>query len=62
MIFTITRTSLWGDAQPCEEAVKAGEKWVIEINSLEDLSKLADKYGELVFYISNIEIYDDYRE
>lgn len=45
------------------------EDWFIEINTLEDLLKLEEKYGELIittFYskenYKEIEIYDDYRE
>jgi len=43
--------------------------YTIEINSLEELMNLQDKYGELIITKSNykefeceIEIYDDYRE
>jgi hypothetical protein len=50
-----------------QRQVEDREAWVIEINSLEDINKLAKKYGELIIsenYITqlpNIEIYDDYR-
>jgi len=44
------------------------EGWFIEINSLEELMKFHEKYGNLVINsdysssISTLEIYDDYRE
>lgn len=68
--------------QPCEEAYKDKfiktdfwgkvsevETWFIDINSIEELIALEDKYGELVIChcmynkeVIKIEIYDDYRE
>lgn len=121
MEFIISRTSIWNDNKPCEEAYKKeyiredergfanpeeykeklhedwfsegfnhrlitntkgnyvnathiirdfkDEGWFIKINTLEDLLKLEEKYGELIiktFYenknYKEIEIYDDYRE
>ena len=121
MEFKITRTSLWSEDKPCNEAyikkiiridergfssfeehdeklprdtkwleegfnhkiVSANKRcthnhiyrefndeiWAIKIDTLEDLLKLTDKYGDLVIttaYENNniyeIEIYDDYRE
>lgn len=45
------------------------ELWSIEINSLDELQKLSEKYGELIIKAPDyglkapsIEIYDDYRE
>lgn len=46
------------------------KKWIIKINTLEDLIKLNKKYGDLIISQENeykgidysIEIYDDYRE
>ena len=45
------------------------EIWCIEINSLEELLELQDKYGEIILgtsfendSIRELEIYDDYRE
>lgn len=45
-------------------------EWVVNINSVEDLLKLSDKYGELIVcrskypldIVPRIEIYDTYRE
>lgn len=34
----------------------------IEINTLEDLMKFNDEWGELIISGDSIEIYDDYRE
>jgi hypothetical protein len=34
----------------------------IEINTLEELLKFTDKYGEIVFSKGHIEIYNGYRE
>ena len=45
------------------------ETWCIKINSLKDLLKLQDKYGDIIlskssknYNIRELEIYDDYRE
>ena len=45
------------------------EGWFIDINTLEELQKLVEKYGDLIIgqcwqdhNIYEIEIYDDYRE
>ena len=45
------------------------EIWCIKINSLEELLKLQDKYGDIILTtcfknnnIRELEIYDDYRE
>lgn len=47
------------------------EKWEVEINSLEELLKFSDKYGEVIISqesetddlkYNSLEIYDDYRE
>lgn len=121
MEFQITRTSLWNEKKPCEEAYKKeiiridergfktfeehnerlprskkwleegfnhkimppneefstehiyrefnDEIWCIKINSLEELLKLQDKYGNIILTrcfknknIRELEIYDDYRE
>jgi len=121
MEFRISRTSIWTDEKPCEEAYKKeyiredergfaspeefkeklhedwfsegfnhriitntkdnyindthiiryfkDEDWFIKINTIEDLLKLEEKYGDLIirtFYdnknYKEIEIYDDYRE
>lgn len=121
MEFKISRTSLWNDKKPCDEAYKKkiiridergfesfeehdtelsrdkkwleegfnhkiipankhidhehiyrefdDEMWAIEINTLEDLLNLRNKYGEIIVRtafenpsISELEIYDDWRE
>jgi hypothetical protein len=36
--------------------------WTIEINTLEELIALSEKYGEIILDGDSIEIYDDYRE
>lgn len=41
--------------------IKEGSK-EIEINSLEDLVKFTENYGEIILNENEIEIYDDYRE
>lgn len=56
MKYIVTRTSIWGDKKPCEEAFEEevvctyfenGKKvvWMIEINTLEELHEFIDKYG-----------------
>lgn len=120
MEFVISRTSIWNEKKPCEEAyrkqiiridergfktfeehdtrlnegkwidrgfnhkiVPANKKWnydhiyrefndevwCIKINTLEELLKLQDKYGEIILQkcwennnLWELEIYDDYRE
>jgi len=121
MEFEISRTSLWNEAKPCDEAYRKSiiridergfssfeehnerlprdkkweeegfnhkiipanneydhshiyrefddEIWCIKLNSLEDLLKLQDKYGNLVLEksfknnnIRRLEIYDTWRE
>lgn len=82
MKFTIHRTSTWGGNEPpCEEAVmvktenqrlncagKYSIHYEIEINTLEELTELSKKYGQLILsenaHNNNffIEIYDDDRE
>lgn len=59
MIYIIERASN-DENKPCEEAVKRPFKstsnfeinylWSIELNSLEELHKFIDKYGEVVIY------------
>ena len=74
MRFKITRTSGWYNNPPCKEAYTLPEEydprawyqtWYIDINSLDELIKFVDKYGEIVVSTENdpyIEIYDTYRE
>ena len=82
MKFKITRASSFNinEIQPCEEAHKekfsyiyddkniCKDGWFIEIETLEDLLKLKEKYGDLIiqdYYdgqILTIVIYDDYVE
>ena len=67
MRFVVSRTTVWrNEIQPCEEAKREGENWIIELNSIDELLKFVDKYGDLVLqFFDNryeIEIYDGYRE
>ena len=63
MRYKVTRTSDWADAEkPCEEAVPIGDKWYVDINSLEDLMAFIGRHGKVVVRSNWIEIYDDYRE
>ena len=64
MKFKITRTSLWGDEKPCDEAKrpKDGKGWVINIKTLDSLVKFVKKYGKTVVNEDSIEIYDYWRE
>jgi predicted RNA-binding protein associated with RNAse of E/G family len=74
MRFKISRTSGWDNDPPCKEAYTLPEeynpkdhyhKWYIDINSLDELIKFVDKYGDIVVSTENdpyIEIYDTYRE
>ena len=78
MKIKIRRTSVWDDEKPCQEAYKEkyvsdnGNKyigWFIDINSLDELLELKEKYGDII--ITNnilnqdrleLEIYDTLRE
>jgi len=72
MEYEIRRTSdsyHWIEERPCIEATKkvidGRTFWTIEINTLEELNYLAEKYGEIIISMGDtpsIEIYDDYRE
>lgn len=76
MKFLINRASSYSFSdKPCNEAFKVGEDfWGIEINSIDDLIALKDKYGGRVIvedndslyfcpeYKHSITIYDDYVE
>jgi len=65
MDFEISRTST--DEKPCERAYVSPynkDKWCVDIDSIEDLVKLAEEvhYPLIVTEHESIEIYDDYRE
>jgi hypothetical protein len=77
MLFRVYRTSGWGseEAKPCENAVfdNDEQEWIIEINSLEELLKLAQeldkqiiitpkKYKNIGNELPFLEIYDAWRE
>ena len=74
MRFVIRRTSDWDNKPPCKEAYVLPEEydphawyhtWHIDINSLDELIKFVNKYGEIVVSTENdpyIEIYDTNRE
>ena len=71
MKFEITRTSIDSyvgeDIPPCKEAVRESPwHWSIEVNSINELVTLCQKYGHLIVMEFadgyGIEIYDDYRE
>jgi hypothetical protein len=64
MKFEINRaTDIFGKVPPCEGAIRDGDEWVIEINTLEDLMALMQVVGfELVLSTKRITIYDTYIE
>lgn len=73
MKFDITRANFrkHGVGPPVEEAnaVRVGDKirWVIELETLEELMAIVSREGELIVYPPNpdipaIQIYDDYIE
>ena len=77
MKFMISRASQWAERQPCEEAKEEEfvygaiilKRWVIEINSLDEIMNFKSKYGDIVIRdsgfddgIQEIVIYDDYLE
>lgn len=80
MKFKVERTSMKNMVlKPCKEAYEGNILWIgineylkcwyIDINSLEELLKFEEKYGEIIITTSifdnktpTIEIYDYYRE
>ena len=69
MIFEITRASRDSSKAPCSEAHTDGtldewgaKKWLIEINTFEELMDFVDKYGDIVLGKRDIIIYDSYIE
>ncbi len=75
MKFIVSRTSTWNKI-PCEEAKLDSivvddvtiDVWFIEIDTIEELVKFVDKYGDIVVQDypydghKEIEIYDTWRE
>ena len=67
MKFAITRASTPGEdtaTAPCREAVRDVDRWIIDINSIEQLMELSTKYGDLIVSSAGkeITIYDDWVE
>jgi len=68
MKFKINRTSLFSDQQPIEEAKKdfIEDGWYININNLEELLQLQNKYGNIILCkyecSYELEVYDTWRE
>ena len=66
MEYGISRSSEWSEkVKPCKNAYKSESinRWVIEINSLEELNELIEEVGCAVIINQDwIEIYDTYRE
>ena len=65
--FFVTRTSLWYDEKPCDDAKRTGfgddQKWCVTA----DLIEFIDKHGKCVVCTDRdgyifVEIYDNYRE
>ena len=67
MKFAITRASTPEEdtaTAPCREAVRYGDGWAININSIEELMELSTKYGDLIVSAAwnEITIHDDWVE
>lgn len=76
MKFIVSRTSMYSENRPCDEAIreynsKEGEEvWVVKIKDLKHLCEFTRKCGNNIVltmyddeaYLPEIEIYDDYRE
>ncbi len=71
MKFAILRLSnIWG--RPCDSAYIVNSKevsefddlprWEIKINTIEELSRLSEEVGSIIFDGKVIKIYDDYAE
>jgi len=53
MRFEISRASSWGDGSlPCAEARRIGEKWLLELNSLEELRYLVGQLSPAMLLVS----------
>jgi hypothetical protein len=66
MKFRISRTSEGRGQQPkpCKNATLEGDKWYIELNTLDELVALAKEVDEeiIIGKDNDLEIYNDYRE
>ena len=71
MEFRVIRSSQFSDEKPrnVKNIYEKGNSWYIKINTLEELIKFCEKYGDLIISQDwdnkekmQIEIYDDYRE
>jgi hypothetical protein len=67
MKFRITRTSSYlSKGQPCGGAFKEGDRWFIEVPTIDDLMELVKAQDKIIVSSRNgipeLEIYDDYRE
>lgn len=68
MKFNVSRTSLWFDKKPCEEAEKQKDgKWILKIKTLKELLSFCEKYEPIIIAkdkdgLYSVEIYDDWRE
>ena len=68
MEFNVSRTSLWLNEKPCEEAEKQKDgKWILKIKTLKELLSFCDKYEPVIIAKDtdgsySVEIYDDWRE
>ena len=66
--FEICRTSGWdSNTQPCQGASRDGDRWLVDLETLEDLLVLMDQFEEPLIVSKDgtrleLEIYDDYRE
>lgn len=59
MLFSVERTSVHYDEQPCEESKRIklveDDVWCIEISSLSQLVDMLNKYGELIIKQSDVD-------
>ena len=67
MIYTIYRASKWTHEtaeKPCKLAYLSDDKeqWLVDLKSLEDLTRLISEVDKLVMNVGHIVIYDDYME
>lgn len=62
MVYEVSRTSLWNDEVPCEEAEWKDGKWYVTFADPLDLIAFVAKYNMVVLTTRKIEIYDTWRE
>ena len=64
MKFKVDRASypMYSPASPCDDAIKEGKNWFVNISTIKSLLQFIKKNGEIIINEQKITIYDDYVE